>query len=251
MGGTVLAGGAAGAFKDLQDEVQELQTFLNQTTESVVDVTVGQNITAAQWNTLMLAVQDCWDGRFGHVPSSSVTDGSATRVTSWTNSVTNEVSWTFASEADCRAFFNAGGRVGVSASRTGGTATTQNTRWTETLNAIGDVLVRYNTTEADDGTNNGIGFYELTTSNQTLLTKFTTTAPYTSDVITIAARVNSTTNPTVVTFVVTLTDAGDNAIDAPVDGTLTINARRRQPNVAGTGFTFPAPTDGVGAITGS
>lgn len=248
---TVSVTGANGSVRDLQDEIQELQTFLSQTSENVVDITAGSSINATDFNTMMLAVQDCWDGRFGGTPSSAVTDGSATYTTSWTNSISNEITYTFANETDCRKFFNGGGRLGISGSRSGGTAGDQNTRWTETLTAMGDVMINYNQGFAASATLSGVGFYDLTTSYQQIAEKFTATAPYTGDNVVVNAKINSTTNPTVVTFEVILTDAGDNNVDAPADGTFTINARRQSPDTTGTTFTFPTPTDGVGAITGS
>jgi len=64
-------------------------------------------------------------------------------------------------------------------------------------------------------------------------------------------KVNSTTNPTSVTLKAILVDATDNIIDAAATGTLTLNARRRQPNASGSGFSFAAPVDSMGNITGS
>ena len=65
------------------------------------------------------------------------------------------------------------------------------------------------------------------------------------------AKVNSTTNPTIITLQTKLRDEGDNVLDEAVDGTLTINARRLQPNANGSGFSFATPTDSTGAISGS
>ena len=49
----------------------------------------------------------------------------------------------------------------------------------------------------------------------------------------------------------TLVDASDNVIDAPATGTLTLNARRWQPDASGSGFSFGVPVDSVGSVTGS
>lgn len=254
VGGTIITTGANGAFKDLQDEVQELQTFTGQTSVSVTDVSVGDTIAATDWNNLMLALEDCWNARFDATPSAGVTDGSGTFTTAWTTAISNETSYTFGSETDCRAFFNGGGRLGCSFSRAGGSTNDQNTRWTETLSAIGSVYLTHDNTEADGGsagTVSNIGFYELTAAYQQILQKFTTTAPYTGDNVLIEAKVNSVTNPTVITFRTTMTDAGDGLVDESPDGTFTFNARRRQPDVSGTSFSFATPTDSVGTITGS
>lgn len=252
-GANILATGANGAFKDLQDDVQALCAFLGVSLRAGVgtDVTSSTTITAATWNNLMLNIRDCWNARFSPASTTTTTDGNTNTTTAWTNTLTQITTWTFSSEADCREFFNGGGRLGVSASRTGGTSNAQNTSWTNALSAIGDVLLRYDTTTASAGSSTGIGFYELTTSYQNLLTYTSPTSPYTSDTITVSASVDSTTNPTSVSIRIQLTDAGDNSVDESVDGTLTINARRVQPDASGSGFSFPVPTDSVGAITGS
>jgi len=199
----------------------------------------------------MLNIKDCWDNRFVPASVSTTTDATVQRLTAWTNTLTQITTWTFANEADCRAFFNGGGQLGVSASRTGGTASTQNTSWTTKLSTIGDIFLTHNTTTAGAGTIAGIGFYELTTSDQQLVQYFGGTTPYTADYIRVLAKVNSITDPTVVTITTELVDATDNSIDDPPDGTLSINARRKQPDASGSGFTFATPTDSAGAITGS
>jgi hypothetical protein len=255
-GNTITVTGTAGAFRDLQDNVQALGVFLGITLRAGVgtDVTTSTTITAATWNNLMLDVKDCFDNRFSPASRTLSSPASVTRSTSWTNTLTQVTTWTFSTAAACREFFNGGGRVGVSASRTGGAATTQNTEWSNTLTAVGDVFLTHDTTVAtgaSPGTVSTIGFYELTTSDQQLLQKFTAASPYTSDNIRVVAKINSTTSPTVVTITTTLTDAGDNSIDESVDGTLTINGRLAMPVVTGTGFTFATPTHSVGAISGS
>jgi hypothetical protein len=252
-GSNVLATGVNGAFKDLQDDVQALCAFLGQTLRTGVgtDVTTSDTILAATWNNLMLNIQDCWDNRFSPASRTASTDGSVTRVTAWTNTLTQETTWTFASAAACREFFNGGGAVGISASRTGGTASAQNTQWSNALSALSDVWLYYDTTAAGAGSISGVGFYELTTSYQQLVQYFGGASPYTSDYIQVNARVNSTTSPTIVYIQTILVDADDNVIDDSADGTLTINARRNQPNANGSGFSFATPTGSAGAISGS
>lgn len=252
-GNNVLATGANGAFKDLQDDVQAMCLFLGQSLRTGVgaDVTTSTVISATTWSNLMLNIKDCWDNRFSPASRTASTDGSATRTSAWTNTLTQVSSWTFASEGACRAFFNGGGALGVSASRSGGSTSTQNTQWTNKLSNLGDVWLYHNSTSAGAGTTSGVGFYELTTSYQQLVIYYGGASPYTSDYIKVEAKVNSTTNPTVIDFRTTMLDAGDNVIDASVDGTLTINARRNQPDANGSGFSFAVPTDSVGAISGS
>lgn len=252
QGTNIVASGASG-FKDLQDDVQAMCAFLGQTVRTGVgsDVTTSTTIAAATWNNLMLNIQDCWNNRFSPASRTASTDGSVTRTNAWTNTLTQETTWTFGSETECRNFFNAGGAVGVSASRSGGSTHDQNTQWTNKLSALSDVWLYHDTTTASAGTSAGLGFYELTTSYQQIVIYYGGSSPYTSDYVKVEAKVNSTTNPTVVTIKTTLLDAGDNVLDQNVDGTLTINARRYQPNANGSGFSFTVPTDGMGAISGS
>ena len=251
--GTPVTVTGAGGFKDLQDDVQAMCAFLGQALRTGVggDVTTSTTISAATWNNLMLNVKDCWDNRFSPAARTAATDAAVTRTAAWTNTLTQVTTWTFASETDCRAFFNGGGGLGVSASRSGGSATTQNTQWTNKLSGIGDVWLYHDTTLAGAGTSAGLGFYELTASDQQIVIYYGGAAPYTSDYIQVKARVNSTTNPTQVIITTVLTDAGDDVLDQNVDGTLTINARRNQPDANGSGFSFPVATDSMGAISGS
>lgn len=274
-GGSIFADNATGGFKRLQDDVQSLCAFLGQAVRTGVgtDVTTSTTILAATWNNLMLNVKDCWDNRFSPASTTNVTDASVTRTTAWNTSLTQETTWTFTTETACRAFFNAGGALGVSSSRTGGSASTQNTDWANLLSAMGTVLMNYNDTSASSGTIAGIGFYELTTSYQQLLVKFGSGA-YASNFFKLEGKVNSTTNPTVITIKSTWSDpytaaaaaAADGAIgpdgvpgtgdDAAgytdsIDGTLTLNAIRKQPNANGSSITITAPTDSMAAISGS
>jgi hypothetical protein len=237
------------------------------------DVTTATTISAATWNNLMLNVKDCWDNRFSPASKTLSTIASVNRTTAWTSSLTQATTWTFASEAACRAFFNAGGRLGVSSSRSGGSATTQNTDWTNLLSAVGDVLMSHDNTTASSGTSAGLGFYELSATNQQLLIKFGSGA-YASNFFRVDGRVNSTTDPTQVIITCTWSDpytaaaaaAADGAIGPDgvpgsgdeasgytdsIDGTLTLNARRDYPNANGSSITIAAPTDSTGAISGS
>lgn len=253
-GGLVYADNATGGFKRLQDDVQAACTYLGVALRSGVgsDVTSATTISAATWNNLMLNVQDIWNSRFSPASRTATTQDNAQRTTSWTNTLTQVTTWTFASAQDARTFFNLGGALGVSASRTGGHTRDQNTNWTNKLDAVGDIFMYHNDTTAGAGSPSSIGFYDLTTSNQQLLQYFGSPAPYGSDYIQVSARVNSTTAPTQVIITTVLNDAGDDVLDDVVDGTLTINARRNLPNENGSGFTIAAPSSASsGAISGS
>ena len=274
-GGLVYADNATGGFKKLQDDVQALCAFLGQTVRTDVgsDVTSSTVIDDVVWSNTMLNIKDCWDNRFSPASRTSATGDSAQRTTAWTTSLEVEKTYTWANEGLCRAYFNGGGRIGMSASRSGGTSSTQNTDWTNLFSAMGDVFIDYQTAGGSSGTNANLGFYELSTSYQLLWTKLGSGA-YASNYFKLFGKVNSTTNPTVVTLKAELSDpytaaaaaANDGAIgpdgvpstadDADgytdsIDGTLTINGRTHTPDASGSGFSFTAPTVASGTISGS
>lgn len=249
---TILASGVNGAFKDLQDDVQSQCAFLGVGLRTGVetDVTDVTTITATTWNNLMLNIEDCWNTRFVPASTTITTDATVTWTPSWTNTLTQITTWTFSTEADCRGFFNGGGKLGITASATDGTGT-QNDTWETRLANLGEVALGYLTTTAGAGTLSGVGFYELTTTNQQLVQYFGAASPYTGDYIRVLAKVNSITNPTIVTFQTELVDAGDNNVDDPVTVDISINSRRTQPDASGSGFSFDIPVDSTGAISGS
>jgi len=243
---------SANGFKDLQDDVQAMVAFLGESLRSNVgsDVTSSTVISATTWSNCMLNIKDCWDDRFTPSSRTVSTDASKTFTSSWTNTLTQETTWTFSSEADCRGFFNGGGRLGISGSYTGSSGD-QFTAHANRLSGMGDFYMDYQQAAASAGTSSGIGFYELATSYQQLWIYYGASSPYSNDYIKLSGKVNSVTNPTVVTIKTELVDATDNVIDAAATGTLTLNCRRHQPDANGSGFSFPVPTDSMGNITGS
>jgi len=271
-GELVRASSTDNGYKNLQDEVQVLATFLGHSlnSSSASDETAGGSITASDWSNLMDDVKDVFDNRLS-VPAGSLTTDSATsssRTTGWGSAATPAIdhifTLTFSSEAHCRAFFNAGGEVLFTGSRSGGTTGSaagtigsQNANWTSLLSAMGTLTFNLNnlTSSGATGTSAGIGFYELTTSNQQLYIKYGSGA-YSSNYYRIEGKVDSTTNPTVLTFTVTMRDdhaLGDgigadgidgNADDSTgyvdsVDGTVTSTIQTKRAN---NGVVISAPT---------
>tara|TARA_R110001632_G_scaffold51810_1_gene128853 strand:+ start:808 stop:1827 length:1020 start_codon:yes stop_codon:yes gene_type:complete len=268
-GGLIYADNATGGFQRLQDDIQAACAFLGVSVRSGVgtDVADGGTISAATWTNSMLNIQDCWNNRFSPASVTNATGNSATYTSAWANSLSSQTTYTFASEAALRSYFNGGGGIGFSSTRSGGSSTTQNTNWTDTLSALGDAFMLHDTASASSGTNAGKGIYELTTSYQTIWTKFGS-GSYASNFFKMEAKVNSTTNPTVVTLRATWSDphaegsgalgpdgiagTGDEDFNNDgIDGTITLNGRTKTPGASGSGFSFSAPTVSVGAISGS
>jgi hypothetical protein len=110
--------------------------------------------------------------------------------------LTHTITVTFASADQARYFFNAGGRLSLVASQAGDfTANSKETNWATLINAIGtihlDQLTSTRTGTGETLTTDGsaIGYWDLTTSNQTLIKLTQDTAPYTANYIDIFARV--------------------------------------------------------------
>ena len=207
QGGLIRADNATGGFKRLQDDIQAMCAFLGVSVRSGVgtDVADGGTISATTWSNSMLNIQDCWNARFSPASRTNATADSETYTSQWNTSLTAEATFTWANEGLCRAYFNGGGRIGFSASRAGGSSTTQNTNWTDTLSAMGTAFLMHNTGAGSSGTNAGIGFYELTTSYQTIWTKFGS-GSYSSNFFKMEMKVNSTSNPTVITAKATFSE---------------------------------------------
>ena len=271
-GEVINASSTDNGYKNLQDEVQALATFNGTSlySSSSTDKSTGDSITASDWNNLMNDVKSVFDDRFG-IPSSSLTTDAAdasTRTSGWGSSgtpeITHEFTMTFSNEAHARGFFNSGGEVLFTASRSGGTSGSsagtigsQNANWTSLLSAMGTLTFNLNnlTSSGSTGTSAAKGYYELTTSYVQMYIKYGSGA-YASNYYKIEAKVNSTTNPTVVTFKVTMrddhalgdglgpdgidgnADDSDGYVDA-VDGTVTSTIQTKRAN---NGVVVTAPT---------
>ena len=262
-GETVSASNTSQGYKNLQDEAQALATFTGVSlfSSSSTDKASGDSITASDWNNLMTDTKNLFDARLS-VPGGSLTtdsSGTSSRTSAWGSSGTPEITHvfthSFSSEAHARGFYNAGGEVLFTGARSGGTSGSaagtigsQNTNWTNLLSAMGTLTFTLNnlTSSGSTGTSAGKGFYELTTSYQQLYIKYGS-GSYASNYYQIQAAVNSTTNPTVVTFKVIMRDdhaLGDglgadgidgNADDSvgfvdSVDGTVTSTIQTKRAN---------------------
>jgi hypothetical protein len=179
---------------------------------------------------------------------------------------------TFNSATSARYFFNSGGQIRITSSKTNFSTTTQNTRWTSLLTSIGTQTFGGNIPTAGLGSMNGQNWYRLTSSDQVWYTA-TGSSPYGSNNYKIYARSNvannSTGTATEIYFLVQFNDgyidpdtaAGRPELENPpgdrIDGTFTVSADYRYATgifvPTGTGnFTVPTPTVTIGAaITGS
>jgi hypothetical protein len=175
---------------------------------------------------------------------------SATRSTAWNSSLTATVTVTFSTADQARHFFNSGSKVRCASSRTGGTASPQNSSWSNILDTAGTVAFGGNTAV--------LNFYNLTNSYQTFF-NLTSSAPYSANQyrIEVVSNVadNSVGGATVLTFRVTYTDTYSNSPDN-VDGTLTLTVDELRASGTlqplGTGpFVITRPGYSISGISGS
>ena len=146
-----------------------------------------------------------------------------TYTSSWNTSASMTAQITFVSADAARYFFNSGGKIRFSSSRTGGSSTSQNNAWTNVLTSAG-------TTEFGGDTEN-LDFYTLKNFYQTRYEAFLST-PYSANTYKIEALCNVADNSggtaTSVTFRITWSDAYVDSFPAlppgdVVDGTLSLS----------------------------
>ena len=175
---------------------------------------------------------------------------SATRTTAWNSSLTATVTVTFSTADQARHFFNSGSKIRCASSRTGGTASPQNSSWSNILDTAGTVAFGGNTSV--------LNFYNLTNSYQTFF-NLSSSAPYTANQYRIEVVSNIADNTiggaTTLTFRVTYTDSYSSSPDT-VDGTLilTVDELRASGTLQplGTGpFVITRPGYSISGISGS
>jgi hypothetical protein len=141
---------------------------------------------------------------------------------------------TFASSDQARYFFNAGGRIALSFSVTNGADNAKESAWTALLGTSLATLNFDFTTSSRTGiggtltTNGGaIGFWDLTTSDQTLIRLTDTTAAYTTNYVEVLAKISGTAGSNgglgnVITFTINYNDAATDTFNDAIN--MIINA---------------------------
>jgi hypothetical protein len=152
----------------------------------------------------------------------------ATRTSPWASTISHTVTVTFASADDARFYFNSGGNFKFSASFTNYTSDTSlliNRSWATLLTNMGIITMSANTTtNTGTGTPQNIGWYNLTTTNQLIFTKFVDAADsqYSPNQYDLYVRRNAGSTQVIFTptFSYTSAGAGGYAFE-PANGTLT------------------------------
>ena len=195
--------------------------------------------------------------------SATTTAVSQSRTGSWSTQCSCTVTFSFPTTDEARYFFNSGGQIRVSASRSGGVTSNQNTAWASLLSSAGTQGLGGAVPSTGTTPNDGTNWYKTTNAFQTFYTA-TSSSPYGSNTYRLQARcvdVPSNSGGTAasgeirVLFTDGYTDPGPPAPGDDIDGTLTVSASTLFATgimVPGsTVFTVTGPIIVVGAVTGS
>ncbi len=213
-------------------------------------------------------ISDIQANRFTCATSQSVVESKASvvRSTAWgggINTIGSRISVSFLSSNAARFFFNSGGEIRIASTRTGGSATSQNTAWTNLLNGAGTRTFSAQQPSATLGLSNATNWYNLTNVYQTWYT-VTDSSPYGANNYRIQARTlngsvanNNTGTSLGVDFLVLFQDnyidpdtlyAPGSAVNVPpgdsVDGTLTISVTAKRAS----GVMAPEPSTGAFSV---
>lgn len=260
-----------------------------QDTSSFANVAAGNTVTASQWTNLIGKTNSALSHQgIATITPTSVTAGANvtyySSITSGIASVTGATSgqtglstsdgaasaatysgtWgvsgnkqlvtvhyvTFASGNQARYFINAGGQIKLTFSRTGGSATTRNTEWSQLATDCGTRRLTATTTAKVGGGGSAAtvyvnGWWNVLATDQTLMTQADGVGTYSTNSIYTAARFEGTAQnggyPTLVIYSV-WTNAWTNAFQQAVDGTATSNCVISYPSTTYLANTWGTPT---------
>jgi hypothetical protein len=206
----------------------------------------GISITEALRNQFNLFSNTITSDKFSIGAAQFSSEGliTGTRTTAWNGTLTHTV--TLSSTADnMRYFFNAGGKIRVSANRTGGTSSSKNTTWDTMFSQMGEFVFDYTQTTCSNATGSSIGWYDLTTSNTLVGQKNAPSGSYAENRYYIYARRDAGSTQLILTIEFQDNDLGDQvglgpAVDENVDGTL--NSVISQFRPSGTNVSVTGPT---------
>lgn len=254
-GNTILAS----HWDNLRNDVLSIKIHQDGVTPTIRDIAVGDVIddTSADPKIQYANLLDIAESnKFQLAPEQSQFSAISTKTFSsaWSSAAELTLSASFSDATEARFFFNSGGKIQITTSRTGGSATSQNASWTSILDTVA-------TQSFGADTNPNVNFYTLTNNYQVFVEEISS-VPYTSNLYKIEAKCdvanNSTGTATQVDLKITLTDAytdpGSPAPGDSVDGTLEIDVveQKAAGNLQPSGsFSITSPSYTVSNISAS
>ena len=210
--------------------------------------TLNGNITTVDTNRLSFAA------------SGSASSQSFSTTNPWATQDIREVTITWANADAMRYWFNAGGTIIFTGKNSVLAGNTKSTDWDSLFTACADVRIRAQGSAKVGGTgtpsthNLDLGFYDLTSSYQTILEQFSTTVSggYNLNYANFAAKLN--TDPgssTIMTVRMTSTDAAADVADDYVMGTTTLDVEATPPSTTYLSNTWGAVTFGTAVVEGA
>lgn len=194
--------------------------------------------------------------KFDLAPSQSLITAIDTKTysSSWSSLVSMTVTATFSTALEARFFFNSGGRLRLAGVKSGGSASAQNTSWSNLLSSVG-------ARDFGADTNPNLNFYNLTNNFQTYYEE-SSSSPYASNRVLLEAKCNVANNATgtatevelKLSYIDDYTDPGPPAPGDLVDGTITIDLTeiKASGNLQPSGsFTITSPSFTVSSISGT
>ena len=237
-------------FDNLRTDITKAYAHQQGSNPTITNVADGDTIEATTINQYATLMTNIETNKFsvGSGQTSIESGTSSTRSTQWGGGgggvVTHTVTVNFTSSTARTQFFNAGGQIRFTASRTGGSGS-KDTNWTNLLSAMGTVVFNYTSTSASSGSGSTKGGLDLTTSYQTIFTK-TGSGNYVENDYNIAARYSGSNIQFRIQF--RDDDTGDQqggflpgaAVDEYVTGTLQSVVQHRR--ATGSNVQNPAPS---------
>jgi len=86
-------------------------------------------------------VTNVYNNRYNAAAVGAAISTTSVGTNTWTTTQNTTLTLTFASEAQLNNWFNAGGTVRFSCSRSGGTSNDKNTEWTDMMNDLGTIWI--------------------------------------------------------------------------------------------------------------
>ena len=174
----------------LRNDILSIRVHQDGNTPVAGTVAKGSPIDYAiisNYNTLLTQADA---NRFNIGAGQSIVSSKATQsvTATWNTQAQAVLTVTFSNANDGRYFFNSGGKIRVSGSRTGGSATSQNNAWTNFLANIGTISF-------GAAASSLINYYDLTNSYQTYYQTALST-PYSANYFQLAARCDVADNST-------------------------------------------------------
>lgn len=224
---------------------------------AITSPVAGNTISA--YTALGTNITTIYNGRLNNAAfGTDIVPTAATGTASWSTQTVHTIVCNFPSQDAARYFFNAGGKILLDFAISGGTADAKYNEWVDLAGTLcGTLLFGAQGTTKSGGTGTpttlatAIGYYGLTTAEQTIYLQYADSSPYTANYIKVTARYTGTlgTNgdkSAQITFVVTYQDdATEDAFAGAadiMDGTVTTTVKFRPPSTTYLSNVWGTPT---------